>query len=369
MNRISLFILSLLATIALSDCSSPTGLTVKGSVENAENLSAYFDMKDLNNTIQNLGKAELDTKGNFSFNFPDGVQAGVYRVRIGASAIDLILDGTESLVEINADIEKIRQLEYTVTGSPASETYRASLKDYAEGRLAKDKLVQTIQSTDNAILSLALSLGFSPASADNYLLYKSVADKLGVAYPESSLTKQYNEFASTMERQYTFQQSRYKVRLGEKAPDIVMADVRGKERKLSDLQGKIVLLDFWASWCGPCRRANPHVVETYHKYKDQGFTVFSVSLDGLDSRTRKRYSDQTQIDTQLKNSKNRWIQAIEKDKLVWDDHVSDLKKWESQAAALYGVRSIPTTFLINRDGTIAALNPRNNLEEEIKKLL
>jgi len=128
-------------------------------------------------------------------------------------------------------------------------------------------------------------------------------------------------------------------------------------------------LDFWASWCGPCRRANPKVVKAYNKYKSQGFTVFNVSLDGVDERTKSRMKSQEDIDKRMEQSKKKWLAAIEKDGLIWDNHVSDLKKWDSAASKKYGVRSIPTTFLIDRDGKIAALNPRANLEEEIKKLL
>ena len=117
------------------------------------------------------------------------------------------------------------------------------------------------------------------------------------------------------------------------APDLAFPDPEGKIRKLSDLRGKVVLLDFWASWCGPCRRESPNVRNVYAKYHDQGFEVFSVSLD---------------------RDANNWKKAIADDKLVWPNHVSDLKGWGSAAAKLYGVSSIPSTFLVDKDGRIIA---------------
>jgi thiol-disulfide isomerase/thioredoxin len=116
------------------------------------------------------------------------------------------------------------------------------------------------------------------------------------------------------------------------------------------MKGKVVLLDFWASWCGPCRKENPNVVRVYNQYKDKGFTVFSVSLD-------------------RENGKDAWVQAIKQDGLIWDNHVSDLKFWKSEAGATYGIQSIPQTFLLDREGKIVAVNPRNNLEEAVKKAL
>lgn len=118
---------------------------------------------------------------------------------------------------------------------------------------------------------------------------------------------------------------------GKEAMEIEMAGVDGEMIKLSDYRGKIVLIDFWASWCGPCRKENPNVVALYEKYKDDGFEVFSVSLD---------------------KDKGRWLQAIDKDNLAWDAHVSDLKGWSNAAAKQYQVSSIPFTVLIDKEGKI-----------------
>jgi peroxiredoxin len=136
--------------------------------------------------------------------------------------------------------------------------------------------------------------------------------------------------------------------IGNKAPELKLEDTNGKVISLSSLQGKYVLLDFWASWCGPCRAENPNVLTAYKKFKNKNFTILAVSLD---------------------NNKAKWIDAVRHDALLWWQ-VSDLKGWQSPAAAKYGVRGIPMNFLIDPKGVIIAKNLRGPaLEEKLGETL
>ena len=139
------------------------------------------------------------------------------------------------------------------------------------------------------------------------------------------------------------------INIGAIAPEIKLKSPDGKLIALSSLKGKVVLLDFWASWCRPCRAENPNVVRLYNKYKDRGFTVYSVSLD---------------------QNKDKWMAAITKDQLTWSNHVSELTGWKSSAGNKYGVSSIPKTFLIDANGKIIAYDLRgNDLEKKLSEIL
>lgn len=145
------------------------------------------------------------------------------------------------------------------------------------------------------------------------------------------------------------------INIGDRAPELVYESPTGEKISLSSLRGQMVLIDFWAAWCGPCRRENPNLVNTYHQYKDKefvngsGFTIYSVSLD---------------------QSKESWVAAIEKDSLEWESHVSDLKGRKSAAAIEYEVTSIPVNFLLDGNGIILAVGLRGHyLEDRLKDFL
>ncbi|NCD70488.1 TlpA disulfide reductase family protein [Mucilaginibacter agri] len=156
---------------------------------------------------------------------------------------------------------------------------------------------------------------------------------------------------STSGKKYADQLDKLKgVAYGATAPEFAMADTNGVTVKLSSFRGKYVLVDFWASWCGPCRRENPNVVKAYNQFKDKNFTILSVSLD-------------------RPNAKDKWMAAIHKDGLAWT-HVSDLKFWDNDAAKLYGVQAIPQNFLLDPKGKIVGKNLRgDDLAAKLSELL
>ncbi|MFB6307576.1 MAG: TlpA family protein disulfide reductase, partial [Flavobacteriales bacterium] len=224
-------------------------------------------------------------------------------------------------------------------------------------KLQKQKTQVTkrfIENHSNSPASLtALSILRKPAAHVNTYqkVYKNLKDKLGhsqhMNFLEAKIDKFKKKRAEKRKNKKLRKMARNKIKVGKKAPDIKMKTPSGDELALSSIKDKVVLIDFWASWCGPCRKANPHVVKLYNKYKDKGFEIFGVSLD---------------------KNKRKWVQAIKQDGLKWK-HVSDLKGWQSKAAAKYGVSSIPYTVLIDKEGKIIAKKLRGkDLEKKLEEI-
>lgn len=201
----------------------------------------------------------------------------------------------------------------------------------------------------NIILSMDLlpSVSFDDWDPSNLDALRKVTEAFEDKYAGQPAAETFrNQYAQIENAYFEFASS---VNGTVSAPEIAFPNPSGKILKLSDLKGKVVLVDFWASWCGPCRAENPNVVKMYEKFKDKGFTIFSVSLD----------EDAT-----------KWKEAIEKDQLSWTNHVSDLKGWKSSVVANFGIEGIPYTVLLNKDGKIIGKNLRGEkLEETLNELL
>ncbi|RMF23055.1 MAG: TlpA family protein disulfide reductase [Bacteroidetes bacterium] len=345
------------------------GLVIEGQIANASNLQVYLDKASVGDAASSvLNRAELDAAGQFRLEFPEGLEPGIYRLRIGAKRVNLVLDGSEKQVRLSGDLTTLDRYDFDIQGSKDSRVYRDVMQALVARKLKSQDIQNLVDSVSNPLVgmfvayqSLGQNRGFLP-------IHQKAMERLKEAYPNSPYVQDYQAHLVGLQqintgRSYQF----FPPDQRQPAPDIRLPSPSGKEYALSDLKGKVVLLDFWASWCGPCRRENPNVVKIYKKYKDQGFTVFSVSLDGLDSRTKARFNSEELIQQQLEISKQRWVKAIEQDGLEWPYHVSDLKKWECAPARLYGVTSIPRTFLIDREGRIAAVNLRG--AEQIEQAL
>jgi len=173
--------------------------------------------------------------------------------------------------------------------------------------------------------------------SDDFETYDMYDQAIMQRYPNNSFIKDFHARVEGERR----------IAVGNMAPDIKLPNADGVEKSLSGLKGKVVLIDFWAAWCGPCRKENPHVVDMYKKYNAKGFEVLGVSLD---------------------RDREAWLKAIKDDGLVWTQ-ISDLKYWKSDAAKLYNVTAIPFTVLVDREGKIIGKKLRGEaLSEELKKI-
>ncbi|BDS15454.1 TlpA disulfide reductase family protein [Aureispira anguillae] len=337
-----------------------TPTTIKGTITGLkEGQKIFFDKKTLDATDV-VGTTLLDATGNFELK--TGIKTpGIYRVRLGAKPVYMLLKGGEN-IDITATMDGYKIQDYSLTGSLHAEEMKTWNADL-DAKKIKSYLEETAEEKPLLHLYLVEKLDL----VANIKVYKKVLESLKAAYPNDLYTKQFNSKVLSMEAKLKAQP----VAVGAEAPEINLPNPEGKKIALSSLRGKVVLLDFWASWCRPCRMANPHVVQLYSKYNKKGFDVFNVSLDGIDDKRAAMYQNNPEtIAKATEIEKGKWKQAIKTDKLKWKNHVSELRSWSSPVAALYGVNSIPKTFLIDKKGIIRYENLRGQaLEDAIKNLL
>lgn len=350
----SALILILIFIVQWMGCAgtSSSGTTIKGKFSDASDLRIFLDrLQIINKKIETITQSDINGSGKFSLSTDKPLEAGVYRIRVGSRFLPLILDGTERSIQINGSLVDMEYGKCTIKGSDASIPVHQMVGKLNNKEVGLAELRQAAVNSDNPLTALYYAFDGIAQTREDAQLLKNIASNLRSKYPKSAYTIDLDNFAMSMERTLIQQESVALVKEGSEAPNIALPNPDGKIIELKSLRGKVVLLDFWASWCGPCRRENPNVVSLYNKYKDKGFTVFSVSLDrpgGMEN----------------------WKEAIAQDHLSWPNHVSDLQHWNSAAGRAYGIESIPRTFLLNKEGVIVATNLRGeNLEPAIKKYL
>jgi len=373
--KINYIYIVLMLTTLLGSCNkigskNNTGkgnYSIKGKLQNSTAGSVYLsELEEQQFVYRDTATVNEDGTFEFSGKMPE---PNLYRVSLSDQNMLLLVIDTPS-IEVTADAQDLRKT-YEVKGSKETQLLKNLMGQMDKMQQKAAKLEKRFVSAQQAgqqdsMQYLQEQYMAMPAQSAKEIkgLIRSNSSSFVSTYATLSLLNPDEDFEFMDSMAVVFEknvpESKYvgllsnklealrNLAVGQPAPDISLPTPEGQTVTLSSLKGKYVLVDFWASWCGPCRQENPNVVRMYQKYKDKGFEIYGVSLD---------------------ESKEKWVTAIAKDKLTWP-HVSDLKGWNSSAALKYNIQAIPQTLLLDKEGKIIAKNLRGKpLEDKIASLL
>ncbi len=291
---------------------------------------------------------KLDQEGNFKININDAVH-GIYRAQNGSQMIMFSFDGTEKEINIVGDYKVLASGEYKITGSAGSRLVQDFVQSLTKRRINAGDFNELSEDDAFPLIHDFMVFKFLPFNEDTRKVHLEAVNKAERFYPLHKQLLAHRKFIEAGDKKKNVATNNGPLKIGEAVPDITLPNQSGKVLKLSELKGKVVVIDFWASWCGPCRKyGNPHLVEMYKKYDKSKFEIMNVALERGGNNTK-------------------WISAMQKDGLVWPYNVVDHKR---EFSPLYGASRIPRTYLIDKEGKLVAINSKGlELERQIEKLL